>query len=239
MFFFIKKSKIIVDSFTYNNWAYKEFTIKKSNEFYPEWLKNTPKEFKVGVKPVPTIRTCEALIQNFKTGLIIPMWSDFAFKSTEDKYEYQFADGKSTLDSHSQQQWGKFADPKIFNQIKLISPYALKTKEDIFWNYTYPFWNNGIQLNYFLTPGILSFKHQHGTNINLFVHAKSNFFIKAGDPIVHLIPLTEKNVEIKNHLIDENEFTKMLDANAYPSFKNRYAKLLKTKTKKCPFGFGK
>lgn len=238
MFFFIKKSKIIVDSFTCNKWAYESFPIKKSNEFYPEWLKNTPKEYISGVAPSPTIKTCEALLQNFKTGLIIPMWSDFKFKANENGYEYKFADQKSTLNSHESKQWDKFVDPKTFNHIKLISPLLLKTKENINWNFTYPFWNSGIQLNYFFPPGILNFKYQHATNINLFIHSKSDFFIKAGDPIVHLIPLTEKNIKICNHLIDENEYFKIKDC-FYPSFTNRYINTVKIKTKKCPFGFGK
>jgi hypothetical protein len=238
MFFYIKKSKIIVDAFTFDNTTHEVFPIKKTNEFYPEWLKNTAKEIKVGIIPKPTIRTCEALLQNFKTGLIIPMWSDFVFKSTEDKYEYFFADQKSRLESHPSHQWDKFADPKTFNHIKLISPYLLKTKENIFWSFTYPFWNNGIQLNYFFPPGILNFKYQHATNINLFIHSKSDFFIKAGDPIVHLIPLTEKNIKICNHLIDENEYRKLKNT-SYPSFTNAYINMVRIKTKKCPFGFGK
>jgi hypothetical protein len=238
MFFFIKKSKIIVDSFTCNKWAYEVFPIKKSNEFYPEWLKNTPKEYVSKIAPIPTIRSCQALIENFKIGLIIPMWSDFKFKADETGYEYEFADKKSTLSSHDSKQWDKFADPKIFNHIKLHSPYLLKTKENISWNFTYPFWNNGIQLNYFFTPGIDNYKYQHSTNLSMFIHSKSDFFIKAGDPIVHLIPLTEKNIEIRNHLIEEKEYIKMHDY-LYPSFIHKYINSVRSKNKKCPFGFGK
>jgi hypothetical protein len=239
MFFFIKKSKIIVDIFTSDFMIHKAFPIKKINEFYPQWLKNTAKEYKVGIAPMPTIRTCEALLQNFKTGLIIPMWSDFTFKSTEDKFEYKFANRTSKAESHSSSQWDKFADPKIFNHLKLESPYLLKTKENIFWNFTYPFWNNGIQINYFLTPGIINYKYQHNTHINMFFHSKSEFSIEANSPLVHLIPLTERDIIIKNHLIDENELNKIKLATAYPTFKNQYANFLKTKTKECPFGFGK
>ena len=41
--------------------------------------------------------------------------------------------------------------------------------------------------------------------------------LNAGQPLVHLVPLTEYDVEIKTHLLEKKEYEKMQDLDNYAS----------------------
>ena len=49
-------------------------------------------------------------------------------------------------------------------------------------------------------------------------------WLEAGTPLAHLIPMTEKNIQVKCHLVDNNEYYNLSNRTVYPAYKNRYAK---------------
>ena len=62
-------------------------------------------------------------------------------------------------------------------------------------------------------PAVINFKYQHASSINLFVDLKDReqkLTIPPLTPLVMMHPLTEKNVVIKTHLIDETERLKII-----------------------------
>jgi hypothetical protein len=88
----------------------------------------------------------------------------------------------------------------------------------------------------------------------MFVRKDSpDFTILAGTPMVHLIPITESEVEWKTHFVSFDEWCKVEGTipQSFPeigtgSRNNRYKKLMKEKEamdkmekSKCPFGFGR
>jgi hypothetical protein len=88
-----------------------------------------------------------------------------------------------------------------------------------------------------LLDGVLDFKYQNGTNINFFLNntIRNQVLLEAGTPMLHMIPLTEKKLEIKLHLIEEIEYTKMFALNnATPKFSGNYAEKKKLNAT-CPF----
>lgn len=49
-----------------------------------------------------------------------------------------------------------------------------------------------------------------GTNINIFIYKNSaDFTIEAGQPLVHIYPITENEIEYRMHLIDLREYEKI------------------------------
>lgn len=239
--FIFKKSKIIVDCFITDEHILKYSPIEKANKFIPEWWKNTPLINKDENNHIyPTIKSCAGIIEHYKKGIIIPMWSDLSINIDKNQYTWQFSDGISSADVHNQTLWENFIDFKLNVHIKLHSPWFLKTKEDIHWVCIEPFWNNIIKNNYMTVPGTLSFKHQHTTNISLMIPNNiSQFNIEHGHPMYHLIPLTEKELIIKHHLVTEKEINQYKVRNI--TFSNTYYKRIgldiKNDTKKCPFHF--
>ena len=63
--------------------------------------------------------------------------------------------------------------------------------------------------------------------------AKQGFTIKATKPLVHLIPLTEKKVVVKNHIVSNQEYRQIQNKYKKVFFTNNYKKI-----KKCPFHKG-
>ena len=74
----------------------------------------------------------------------------------------------------------------------------------------------------------------------MFIKKRNKVEFKAGEPLVHLIPISEKQVEIKTHLVSVDEILKMVPRpTTYANRYNFFKKSMESETKKCPFGFGK
>lgn len=238
----IKKSKIIVDAFTANSTAYELFPIDHAIKFVPDWWKNAPKEYEVReLFPVSTIKRCPAVIETFKHGLMLPLWSDLAIATRGgDNWEIKFSDPRTSIEPHDAGQWNMYADPQKYMHIKLMSPWALKTKEEIYWTYGKPTWNFPVDNNLFMAPGIINFKTQHSTHVNILMplEARSPYIINAGQPVAHMIPLTEKEIDIRTHLISEEDFRARHTNQFSHSFVKGYIRTNAIKKeKKCPFHF--
>ena len=77
--------------------------------------------------------------------------------------------------------------------------------------------------NLIVPPGILEFKTQHSTHINIVSRKEEpniEYRIKAGEPLAYLVPLTENTVKIKTHVVSQEEIRKM--KNFHHSFYNSY-----------------
>ena len=240
MFFFFKRPKINVDCFITDEHILKYSPIEKANKFIPKWWKKIPSVNNTADHSEPTIKGCSGIIEQYKRGLIIPMWSDLSIIMTDQSYSWKFSDGISNAEVHSN-GLDSFLNPKEYAHLKLISPWFLNTKEDIFWTCLDPFWNNTNKTNYITVPGTVSYKYQHATHINLMMPVNNRHFnIEHGHPVYHLLPLTEKEIQIKHQLVTEKELNKYKVRNI--TFFNTYYKRLsidKNKEKsKCPFHRG-
>jgi hypothetical protein len=98
--------------------------------------------------------------------------------------------------------------------------------------------------NLIMPPAILNFKHQHYLHVNIFLPSKpQSYFVKVGTPLVHLIPMTENEVEFKSHHIDSNEYQTMSKTNRCLTFSNGYnfakkkSEERENEKKTCPFHF--
>jgi hypothetical protein len=113
--------------------------------------------------------------------------------------------------SHRYEQFAKYALDDGCN-MKIQSPWCIKTKEDLNWTWTQPTWSLRKDLkNFVILPGVVNFKYQHGTNINFFLineNVEKQTIIKPNTPLVSLHPMTDKEIEIKRHLVDEKEFNR-------------------------------
>lgn len=236
----IKKSKVVVDCFTSNVQAYELFPIGHALAFLPEWWLNAPKEYEVrGLFPASTIKRCPAVINTFKHGLMIPLWSDLAIVTRGGtNWEVKFSDPETSIEPHDSKQWDFYADPKDYMHMKLMSPWHVSTKHGISWTYSKPMWNFPADDNLFIAPGIVDFKSQHSTNINILLslEPKPAYVIKAGQPMVHMVPLTEKQIEVKHHLLTEEEFKqKHRNKFSFAFTRGQIRAERITKEKKCPF----
>jgi hypothetical protein len=245
--FFFKKDKIIVDCFTANQTAYEFYPIEKSNKYIPEWWKQLPVS-----KELPTarggmameqssIKRCSGFTNLYTRGYILPLWSDLQVSTSTNGYEYMFANTvvEPGIERHNEWQYGEsFND---YWHMKIFSPWMLKQHNKCEFAMIPVIWNNPENWsNFTVLPGVVDFKHQHSTNINLFFEKdRPKVLISAGTPLYQIIPLTDLLVEFKIHLVDPLEIDRLNKRNA-GTFLNTYNNTKKIDLKKektCPFGF--
>jgi hypothetical protein len=247
--FFIKRKKIVVDCFVNNPVIYDLFKIDHAHKYAPkEWRQLPPV---VDVKslqdprsketiPVPTAKRCVGIVNLFTTGFVMPCWSDFKIEMMNDGLFYKH-DPMNELDANPHppfMYWDSLY--KGFQHVKISSPWLIKEKSGV--NFT---WNQCTYSNtdrhqtYHALSAVVDFKAQYNTHLNVFIKKGSTVTFNAGDPLVQMIPLSEKELEVKCHLIDDVEYAKMSTAYTRKSmWAGQHRALHNQKEEsKCPFGF--
>jgi len=238
--FIFKQKPIHLDCFTYNTMAYHYTEISPAINYIPKWWKKLPSSNKENT----TMKSCAGFIDLYNKGLIIPLWSDLSIEVHEDYLNWEFADRKSKIESHTKNQSGDFIDNSNCIHIKIESPWYFRCKENIHWHFSQPIWNDLSGKIYCVPSGVLEFNYQHTTNINILVRDNNDkFIILHNHPMAHIIPISERPLKIHNHLIGLDEYNNM-HGQGQVTFGNKYYKLKKIAEEKeskskCPFGFGK
>lgn len=226
--FFFKNKKIHIDCFTNHGCVASDTPIQKVSNFIPDWWRNIPKstnELDNGVTvPVRSMKGCIGFIDLFKCGIVIPLWSDCNIKVFQNKLSYVFALNTGLVTHPSAQYNNQFSS---FLHMKLSSPWLFREKTGVnfFWSgfhwvtlEKYP--------KFTILNGVVNFKKQNTTSVNIFAsteNAPYQYDMKAGMPLVHLIPISEKEVEPHIHVVDDLEFEKLRkDRSSYNRFSNSY-----------------
>ena len=210
--FWFKRKKIIVDAFVTQEKFITYSPIDKAAKFFPQWFKDTPSTYNTGLFETSTIKQCDGVLNMYRNSFIIPLWTDLALSAENGRLQYVPADGGETpISSHESEQWKTFVSPTEYCHLKLDSPWHLKTKENINWIFQQPFWNSTPLDPVILTPGMINYKYQSATNINMLINVKKNFkkVIPFNEPIIQIIPLTEKEVQIKHHVVSFVEWSNL------------------------------
>lgn len=236
--FFFKPKTIHVDCFTKSNLVYTFAPIVPAIKKIPQWWKRLPHYKEVDSYQHTSMKQCSGILDLYKVGIMLPLWSDLEITTFPNgELAYQFSDKASSCEFHDPSQRGEFASEQNYIHIKISSPWIFSSKEDVNWIVMDSFWDNINLLNYKTCTGVLNFKYQSATSINLFVQKSSKvekFLIPHGRPMIHLVPIDNRQVKIHNHLIDSFEYQKRF-INHYHSFQNAYSKGKKILNSRCPF----
>jgi hypothetical protein len=244
MIFVFKKRTVVLDCFTDNPTVHKLAPIDYARSFYPEWWKNTPNTLKANDSFIETgtIKRCRGLIDYYANGIIIPLWSDLSIVAGSlDKpgVWFEFADKNAQSSFHPVEQRNHWLPNERYNHMKLLSPWAFKTKNNINFAWTKPVWNYDTINEFELLPAVVNYKYQNGTDINIMMDYRENtreIHLKANQPMVNLLPMTDYKVKLKTHLVDRTEMNKV---RSYPLvFNNNYAfkkSRIDAAENKCPF----
>jgi hypothetical protein len=215
------------------------FPIQNTIETIPSWYKTIPVTVKSAPGPMKgTMRTCPGVSDLYRRGIVIPAWTDMYVD-----WEKPGGSGLNVQpaylgEPHDSGQWGDHSVLKDYMHLKFLSPWKFKEKTGVEFLFTNTFWHQPT-LKYFVPNGIVEFKDQHTTNVNVWIPKSGfpkTFTIQAGDPVAQLVPLSEKEVVIHTHEIDEKEYMKTLMGYSF-TFNAQYFKKKKikdSKPKKCP-----
>lgn len=245
--FFFRKPKITIDCFTDNYFAYTYTPIKKASRCLPDWYKKQPINKRKWKDYHPennrNIRSCYGFNELFKRGIVIETWCDHLFNVNNSNISFKTSSSNIRPPIiHSKSLYeGGFNN---YNHIKLQCPWMFVEKTGVKFLYTAPTWL--LEDYYFdVLPGVVEFKVNRTTATNIMFAkppAGSNYevFIPAGQAIAHIIPLCEdKQIEIKNHLISNEEYIRMNDQGTSLALFGGFNSLMrldkKNEDSKCPF----
>jgi hypothetical protein len=238
MMHFFRHPKIHLDCFTSERDVIEYAPIVPAIDVIPEWWKALPKSYvneDDGFSPSATMKTCVGMIDYYDKSVALPLWSDLAVCINEDRsFNWQFSDAFSNAIPHSPQQFSGFKAVDNYAHLKITSPWVFSTKEDVHWVLTDPIYGKESLDNYTIAQGLLNFKHQNATNIQLFLNTSQprNYVIPYKTTFL-FTPLSDKEVVIHRHLITHEVFESKRSLTVRTTFINRYRN--KQKAIKCPY----
>lgn len=235
---FFKKS-IILNCYTSRSDVFNYFPIQETKKTFPKWLKTLKKSYFNSVEDcLYTVKNCPAFVDYFLTGFTLPLWSDLALtvgKNGTDAYRWQYSDCRSQIDFHSLDQMG--LDIKDYQHFKLLSPWVFSCSEDINFLWSRPSWRFGdMPETVQILDGVVNYKINAATHINMLVkktEKNQNILLSAETPMAHIIPLTERKIVLKTHLVTEEVMNSIMSVGSRISFppqnKKKIQKALKGK----------
>jgi hypothetical protein len=247
--FFFKPKTVTMDCFTYRVEVHTHAPVAPADRFIPDWWRKLPKTG--AISPVPGVlntdnnmRGCIGMTDMFKVGVIIPLWSDLMVElgTTEtEEFMWQFSDRESHAGIHEQAQRGSAYPANFYTHLKIVSPWFFRASRSVKCLFSQPTWNIEAPETMVVLPGVIDYAKMGATEVNLLFPRGSEprkFIVPYGQPLVQIIPMTEANLQVKTHLVSEEEFLSLKKKTMYPvSFSNPTHKL--AKYKKCPFHGGK
>lgn len=255
--FLFKKPELTLDCFTPSGPAYQYSKIENASKYIPEWWKNTPNETS---DSNPTIKWCNGFIDYYKTGIVIPSWFEAEITvNPNSSYNVLTTDEKSfkNQSNHPNKMFSQYSENDTFN-IKIMSPWIFKMKENINFVWSEPTWDNkNLFTEVTVLPGVMNFKYNTTTNINLLIKVRKDSYkinIKPQQPLAMLHALTDKKIIIKTHLVSQEEYNNLDSINRMFLWKDLKSMVgvakgkrkiidkvdeIESQQSKCPFGFGR
>lgn len=216
MNFFLRKRKIVLDCFTHLSFVYDHTPIAPAIRHIPQWLKNTPATTS---NNDPTVKSCIGLIEYSKKGIVIPSWFEMDLTihekdHPEDRwYDWNASHDEVTTDSHPDEQYDQYATPNGHN-MKIISPWHFRTNKFVQFTWTQPLWHQRhIMKAVQILPAVVDYHYNHSTHINtLLINEKEpqSIQIEPNMPLVMLHPMTDAQIEIKNHLVSKKDHERII-----------------------------
>ena len=238
MSFFKHLKPVVVNCYTSDPSVFEYSKIDKATKFIPTWWKEIPND-----TDFPTMKGCAGFLDQYKKSFIMPMWADFYVTLNEDgTFTWRFPNDETAHAScHPKFEYPNWIQDKS-QHIKLKSPWFFHCDEDIYFQILPVQFSKSRLFDWQAVTGVNEYKYQHSSHINMFLNGNqgSEFVIEFGEPLAFFVPLTEKKVVFKCHLVSNDEMEKK--QSIFPKItKNKYfasRKIKDSRTSKCPFGFG-
>ena len=204
MLFKFKEKPIVLELFAPVGELITYFPIVKSKEFYPSWFQALPKP-----SEAHTVRNCPGLQDLLSATLTIPAWGDFNVTiNPSGKANVETPVNFYNLQPTSQH----FVHKEVpgtwqgLTNIKFHNPWYIKCSDSIDWILADPTWHRTDPLQFSTVTGATEFKIQNFCHINTLWKVTQQPYtvkIKAGDAMAHLVPLTERKIELKFEVMTE------------------------------------
>lgn len=253
--FFHRTPKIEMDCFINDCYVYENVPIVHAHKTYPQWWLDLPLGIKrnfdfslvsanqhnTGVMDSilqnNNMKNCYGFTEFYKRGAVIESWADIKFKVGLAGYKFFCSHSELPTKHDTSQRGTGFKD---YHHAKLNNPWLFEVKEDVKFIFMAATWNMENN-DFIIPPGISNFRLANVGHINIFIPRKSfEFEIGIGQPLVHLIPLSDKKLKITNHIISNDEYKKKYSAvsSSFYGWRKKMELILKRNNRekeKCPF----
>jgi len=233
MTFFIKKNrKIKLKCYTNNRIAYELFPITKARNHIPQWWKdikipskNNPEELNKNYG----MKGCPGFIEYYKLGYIMPLWTDLTLYSAGKNREFETyaepSDEFTKVDPHPPYEWSGMYNPKEYMHFKIVGSWLFDCTHSIDWLFGPCHWSTDVLPKRLVIPtGHMNYKLFSATNIQMFMERGDDpVTLNAGMPMMHFIPITERNTEIEC-IYDPEKYQYMMDKHTRFTFSRIYYK---------------
>ena len=239
--FLFRKSKLVLDLVISeeNIKTYNLFPAVETRRIIPEWFKTCPKSSFNWSKFIPyrTVRGCPGIINYINSGFVTPLWSDVNIKTNPEQIEWYSAKEDPNFFQYHE-TLGQ--SPGFYNNqfmLNTMSPWKIqKRKQDIKIISVFAQYHHSKSLPYSLMQGTVNTKMTTALNFFIaFPKTNATYELKAGDIFIQYIPLSDKQLVIKNHLVSKQEFINLSKEHNPISFNMsglKEVKIIKSKEKK-------
>tara|TARA_X000001036_G_scaffold73013_1_gene64483 strand:+ start:975 stop:1718 length:744 start_codon:yes stop_codon:yes gene_type:complete len=214
-------------------------TFSPKVKLYPDWWRGL-KEPKTphGHGPasmhdiMPTMKTCPGFVDLLKTAIAVPMWKEMKIEYDTELKKIDVAgvidqnEFSQYVESHASIQYGDYFANSL--HLKLKTPWMVTCNSDIEFLMMDAVWHRKNHYNYTVLNGKLEFKYQHGSHVNIFIpksRSTKTLHIDAGIPICYLLPLTEREIDIKIETVSHEKWMQFVQPPSW--FRGHYEKMKK------------
>jgi hypothetical protein len=220
--------KITLDCYTWLEGNAMTCPIQRGVKFYPDWWTSAPKSYwKTPLIEEPTVRTCVGVQRYFTNSFVMPLWSDLNIivgPKADPTVQWQFADNQSlAFVIDERKRVGLWPDHE-YAHLTIQAPWRFVCSHDIPWVYEHAMWHSTSPESLLVGPGVAGFKYQHHAHINTVMPRGAEprmIQLRAATPLMHLIPLTEREVEIRVHQVSYSDLERVAPSQNV-TFLNRY-----------------
>jgi len=180
--------------------AFKDLNIVcKSNRHKKDHMK--PRHLETMHNYNSDISMCYSMIEMQKQSIVVRCWQDWSIMFDKDTCNFQYPDPNHFR--WESQPAKSFCEEQKINIVKVTPPIFFKTKEPVnFAVMPSPF----KYTDFNITSGIVSYDIQNGAACFIYlpqIDYTRTVVFKLGDPLYHLVPLTERKVKLKFTYDDE------------------------------------
>lgn len=208
--FFHRTPTINLDCFTALHNVNELTPIVPAVQAVPDWwksMKRTTVQYDYRNKFNPTaklnMKSCSGFLELYKRGVIMESWADFNFTMEHNGLGYFYSTGEAPVTHPINQRGNAF---KNYHHLKLASPWHFREKTGVPFFFGPATWSLE-DCPIVVVPGVMSFDVNHSTNVNIMLpNGMKPHTIKMGTALVHMIPLTDKRLNVKTHVVSYDEF---------------------------------
>lgn len=218
-----REKDIVIDCFTFRSSVYKYARIDHARNFFPKWWKDledtTKKRCPMGERRA-TAKTCHGIFNLFTRGFVVPMHIDTSIIVAEKGklgWRVSSKDSDLTIIQHPEGQRGDFAtEANGCVHLKYSPPWFLTTSESIELAAFGATYNADDIFEPVYVPGVPPVMKDHPFNpaVNFFLRrgeTERQVDLIAGTAMYHMIPLTDRKIKMRHHLINRDRWYQMAE----------------------------